>query len=117
MSKIRSAERIEVFEAIAQPKRREILRLLADGELSAGTVASHFAVTQPAISQHLRVLKQAGLIDERRAGTHRLYSVRSEGLADLHSFLADVLPAGLERLKQAAEQEEKRAGARNAARN
>jgi DNA-binding transcriptional ArsR family regulator len=118
VSKLRSAERIEVFEAIAQPKRREILRLLADGELSAGTVASHFAVTQPAISQHLRVLKQAGLISERRAGTRRLYSVRSEGLADLHSFLADVLPAGLERLKRAAEQEERRgADARAAARN
>src|SRR6266498_5436740 len=83
---------VEVFEAVAQPKRREILRLLADGELSAGEVAARFAVTQPAISQHLKVLKQAGLIDERRDGTRRLYSVRPEGLADLHSFLADVLP-------------------------
>jgi DNA-binding transcriptional ArsR family regulator len=107
---------VEVFEAIAQPKRREILRLLADRELSAGTVASHFEVTQPAISQHLKVLKQAGLISERRAGTQRFYGLRSEGLADLHGFLADVLPAGLERLKHAAEQEE-RTGVRSAARN
>jgi DNA-binding transcriptional ArsR family regulator len=102
---------VEVFDAIAQPTRREILRLLADGELAAGTVASRFAVTQPAISQHLKVLREAGLVDERRDGTRRLYRVRPEGLADLHGFLADVLPAGLERLKQAAEQEE-RAGAR-----
>jgi DNA-binding transcriptional ArsR family regulator len=107
---------MEVFEAIAQPKRREILRLLAAGELSAGEVASRFAVTQPAISQHLKVLKETGLITERRDGTRRIYSVRPEGLADLHSFLADVLPASLERLKQAAEEEE-RGNARQASRN
>jgi len=107
---------MEVFEAIAQPTRREILRLLAAGELSAGAVASRFDVTQPAISQHLKVLKQTGLISERREGTRRLYSVRPDGLADLHSFLADVLPAGLERLKHAAEEEE-RSDARRASRN
>ncbi len=108
---------MEVFEAIAQPKRREILRLLAERERSAGEVASRFAVTQPAISQHLTVLKKAGLISERRDGTRRLYSVRPEGLADLHSFLADVIPAGLARLKRAAEAEERRSGARRARRN
>ena len=107
---------MEVFEAIAQPTRREILRVLAAGELSAGAVASRFDVTQPAISQHLKVLKQTGLISERREGTRRLYSVRPDGLADLHSFLADVLPAGLERLKHAAEEEE-RSDARRASRN
>ena len=107
---------MEVFEAIAQPTRREILRLLAAGELSAGAVASRFDVTQPAISQHLKVLKQTGLISERREGTRRLYSIRPDGLADLHSFLADVLPAGLERLKHAAEEEE-RSDARRASRN
>ena len=96
---------MEVFEAVAQPKRREILRLLARDELSAGTIASHFSVTQPAISQHLRVLKDAGLVSERREGARRLYSVRPEGLADVHDFLADVLPAGLRRLKRAAERE------------
>jgi DNA-binding transcriptional ArsR family regulator len=108
---------MEVFEAIAQPKRREILRLLAAGELSAGEVASRFAVTQPAISQHLKVLKEAGLISERRDAQRRLFSVRPEGLADLHSFLAEVLPASLERLKRAAEQEERRVGGRDASRN
>src|SRR5258705_12321938 len=111
------SRRIEVFDAIAQPTRREILRLLAQGELSAGTIASHFSVTQPAVSQHLRVLRQAGLISERRAGARRLYTVRPEGLADLHSFLADVLPAGLARLKRAAEDEERRSPGRAADRN
>jgi len=102
---------VEVFEAVAQPKRREILRLLAAGERSAGDVASRFAVTQPAISQHLKVLRDAGLVSERRDGTRRLYRVRPEGLADLHAFLAEVLPAGLERLKQAAEAEQRRVDA------
>jgi DNA-binding transcriptional ArsR family regulator len=109
---------METFEAIAQPKRREILRLLAGGELSAGEIASRFAVTQPAISQHLRILKEAGLISERRDAQRRMYSVRSEGLADLHGFLADVVPAGLRRLKRAAETEQRKsAHARRASRH
>src|SRR4051812_29209441 len=108
---------MEVFEAIAQPTRREILRLLAGGERSAGAVASRFAVTQPAISQHLKVLRETGLVRERRDGTRRLYSLRAEGLDDLHGFLAEVLPAGLERLKQAAEAEQRRADAHHADRN
>lgn len=110
--------RMEVFEAIAQPKRREILRLLAAGERSAGELASRFAVTQPAISQHLRVLREANLISERREGTRRLYSLQPEGLGDVHTFLADVLPSRLLNLKHAAEEEEKqKANARAAQRN
>jgi DNA-binding transcriptional ArsR family regulator len=109
---------VEVFEAVAQPKRREILRLLARGELSATQVASHFDVTQPAISQHLKVLRDVGLVNERREGTKRFLSVRPEGLAELDDFLAAILPAGLERLKAAAEREEHRGrNARAARRN
>ena len=108
---------MEVFEVIAQPKRREILRLLAAGELSAGEVASQFAVTQPAISQHIKVLREAGLVSERRDAQRRLLSLRPEGFADLHAFLAEVLPAGLQRLKLAAEEEERSVGARDASRN
>jgi DNA-binding transcriptional ArsR family regulator len=109
---------MEVFDAVAQPTRREILRLLSRGELSAGEIASHFAVTQPAISQHLKVPKDVGLVNERRDGTRRLLSVRAEGLEDLHRFLAEVLPPGLERLKQAAEEEERSGrNARRAKRN
>jgi DNA-binding transcriptional ArsR family regulator len=106
-----------VFEAIAQPKRREILRLLARGEMNAGDVGSRFDVTQPAVSQHLKALKEAGLIGERRDGARRLYSVRAEGLTDLHAFLADVLPERLERLKQVVEADERGAGAGRARRN
>ena len=98
---------MEVFEAVAQAKRREILRLLSGRELSAGDIASRFDVTQPAISQHLKVLKDAGLVSERRDGTKRMLSVRAEGLTELHDFLAEVLPARLERLKEVAERKER----------
>jgi DNA-binding transcriptional ArsR family regulator len=98
---------MEVFEAIAQPKRREILRLLAAKERSAGEIAGNFAVTQPAISQHLKVLKETGLVSERRDGTRRLYSVRAQGLSDLHGFLAEVLPGRLQRLKEVIEEDER----------
>ena len=108
---------MEVFEAIAQPKRREILRLLAGGERSATEVASNFAVTQPAISQHLKVLRETGLVEERRDGTRRLYSVRAEGLNDLHGFLADVLPGRLEELKRAVERDQRSGRGRDAQRN
>jgi DNA-binding transcriptional ArsR family regulator len=98
---------MEVFEAVAQPKRREILRLLSGRELSAGEIASRFDVTQPAISQHLKVLRDVGLVNERRQGTKRLLSVRAEGLTELHDFLAEVLPTRLDRLKEVAEKEER----------
>jgi DNA-binding transcriptional ArsR family regulator len=100
---------MQVFDAIAHPKRREILRMLAERERSAGEVASHFSITQPAISQHLKVLKTTGLVNERRDGTRRIFSVRAEGLNDLNDFLADVLPASVKRLKKVAEAEERKA--------
>jgi DNA-binding transcriptional ArsR family regulator len=109
---------VGVFEAVGQPKRREILRLLAGRELSATEIASHFDVTQPAISPHLKVLKGVGLVNERRQGTKRLLSVRPEGLAQLNDFLAEILPRSLHRLKRAGEQEEQRGrDARNPERN
>src|SRR3954454_15120909 len=98
---------MEVFEAVAQPKRREILRLLSAGEMSAGAIAARFDITQPAVSQHLKVLKETGLINERRDRTRRLFSGRPEGLAELRDFLAEVVPAGLQRLTQAVEPEQR----------
>ncbi len=107
---------MSLFRAIAVDRRREILRLLRDRELSVGEVAAEFSVTQPAISQHLRVLEHAGLVCERREGTRHLYRARREGLAELHDFLAEFFDEGLERLKHAAEAEE-RSGTRDAERN
>ena len=97
------------LKALAAPRRRAILRLVRDDELSAGEIASHFVdVTRPAVSQHLTLLKEAGLVDERRNGTRRLYRARPEGLADLREFLEEFWDARLEALKREAEQEQRR---------
>jgi DNA-binding transcriptional ArsR family regulator len=95
------------LKAIAAPRRRQILRLVRDQELSAGEIASHFDVTRPAVSQHLTVLKGAGLVNERRNGTQRLYRARPEGLADLRAFLDEFWSDRLEALKRDVEQAEK----------
>jgi DNA-binding transcriptional ArsR family regulator len=95
------------LKAIAAPRRREMLRLVLDRELSVGEIAAHFEISGPAISQHLGVLKEAGLVDERRNGTRRLYRVRPEGLADLREFLDEFWGARLEALKHEAEREER----------
>jgi len=108
----------KVVQAIGEPRRREILRLIQNRELSAGEIATRFDVTRPAISQHLTVLKAAGLVSERRDGTRRLYRARPEGLAELRAFLDGFWEGRLERLKVAAEQEQKRGrSARAAKRN
>ena len=95
------------LKAIAEPRRRQILRLVRDGDLSAGEIASHFDVTRPAVSQHLTVLKEAGLVRERRNGTRRLYRARPEGLADLREYLEEFWEPRLEALKLEAEREER----------
>src|SRR6266540_773105 len=97
-----------VIQAISEPRRREILRLVRDRELPAGEIAARFEVTRPAISQHLTVLRKAGLVSERREGTRRLYRTRPEGLAELQSFLDGFWEVRLERLKAAAEQEQRK---------
>jgi DNA-binding transcriptional ArsR family regulator len=96
------------LRAIAEPRRRRILELVGSRELTAGEIASHFEVTRPAISQHLGVLKEAGLVDERRNGTQRLYRARPQGLAELKAFLDRFWDERLEALQQEAEREEKR---------
>ncbi len=98
----------EAIRAIAEPNRRRILQLVTEKELSAGEIASRFEITRPAVSQHLGVLREAGLVTERREGTRRLYSLRPEGFDDLKSFLEAFWDEGLERLKEAAELEEGR---------
>jgi DNA-binding transcriptional ArsR family regulator len=95
------------LRAIAEPRRREILRLVTGRELAAGEIARQFEVTRPAISQHLRVLEEAGLVSVRRNGTRRLYRARPEGLAELRAFLEDMWDHGLGLLREAAEQEKK----------
>jgi len=102
------------LRAIAEPRRRRILQLVGGRELSAGEIASHFDVTRPAISQHLGVLKEAGLVDERRNGTQRLYRARPQGLAEVKAFLDAFWDEKLGALQREAERlEEEKRGARN----
>ena len=98
---------MDAFAALAEPRRREILRLVSVAELSVGDIASRFDVTRPAISQHLRVMKEAGLVTERRDGTKRFYRAKPETIAELRAYLEGFWDDSLRSLK-AAEQEEKR---------
>src|SRR6476469_5973232 len=96
------------LRAIAATRRRRIRTLVRDGELSAGEIASHFDVTRPAVSQDLTLLKEAGLVDERRNGTKRLYRARPEGMAELRAFLEEFWDPRLDALKREAEREERK---------
>lgn len=106
-----------VARAIAEPRRRQILALVRDEERSAGEIAAGFEVSRPAISQHLTVLREAGLLSERRQGTSRLYRARPEGLAGLRDFMNDFWIDRLERLKLATELEQQRRDKRGKRRN
>jgi DNA-binding transcriptional ArsR family regulator len=95
----------DVFQVLAEPRRRDMLVLLAEDERTAGDIARRFDVTRQAVSQHLRILLEAGLIRERREGTRRWYSARPEGLAEVRTYVGSMWPAALGDLKAAAEHE------------
>jgi DNA-binding transcriptional ArsR family regulator len=96
------------LKALAEPRRREILKLVWSQELPATAIAQRFPeVSRPAVSQHLRVLKEADLIVERRDGTRRLYVANTSTMKDLRAFLDDYWTAGLDRLRDAAEAAER----------
>ena len=92
-----------VLKALAEPSRVVILSLTRARELPAGEIASHFGTTRPAVSQHLRVLKRAGLVSERRSGTRRLYRLDLGGLAALRAYLDSFWEEALAAFKVAAE--------------
>jgi DNA-binding transcriptional ArsR family regulator len=94
------------LRALAEPQRRRILELVRDGERPAGEIADHFAITPQAVSQHLRVLRDAGLLHERREGTRRLYAIRPEAIASVRAYLDELWPASLDRLRAAVEEDE-----------
>jgi DNA-binding transcriptional ArsR family regulator len=95
----------EALRAIAEPRRRKILQLVARDELAAGEIAAAFDITRTAVSQHLTVLKNAGLLAERRDGTRRLYRARAEGLAGLREFLDGMWAGALAEGRRLAEQD------------
>jgi DNA-binding transcriptional ArsR family regulator len=95
------------FAAIAEPRRRAILMLVRDEPRSVNEIAAHFDISQQAVSQHLQVLREAGLVDVRREGTRRLYRVRPQGLAPLRTFLEELWDDRLDALKREAEREQR----------
>jgi DNA-binding transcriptional ArsR family regulator len=95
----------DVLEAIAHPGRRAMLRVVLDREVPAGELAALAGLTQPAASQHLRVLRDAGLVEVRVDGPRRLYRVSPEGLARLRAELDAFWRPGLTALRRAAEEE------------
>src|SRR5260370_5122998 len=95
----------ETVRARAEPRGRAILRLVAGEELAAGEIAAAFEVTRTAISQHLAVLKNAGVLAERRDGTRRLYRAPPEGLAGLRQFLDEMWASSLDTARRLLESE------------
>jgi DNA-binding transcriptional ArsR family regulator len=95
------------IRALSNETRFEIVKLVRDREMDAGSVAKRFKMTRPAVSQHLSVLRKAGLLDERRAGSKRLYVVRAEAFDELVEFIEGFWDPRLRRLKQAAEAAER----------
>lgn len=93
----------EAMRALAEPRRRAILRLVSSTELAAGEIAAAFDVTRTAVSQHLTVLKNAGLLSERREGTRRLYRARPDGLAELRQFLDEMWTSALDDARRLVE--------------
>ncbi len=92
-----------VLKALADPHRRQMLKLVQSDEMAAGQIAIHFDMTQQAVSLHLKTLERAGLLNERRDGTRRMYSLRPEGLDAVRHVLAELWPDALARLKRAVE--------------
>ena len=89
--------------ALAEPNRQRMLRLVRDKPRSVGEIAAQFDISQQAVSHHLHVLKDAGLVRVRQDGQRRLYEVRPEGLASVQELLAQFWPRQLRQLKRAVE--------------
>ena len=94
------------IQALGDPTRRTVFELLREGPRSVGELAGGLPVSRPAVSQHLRVLKEAGLVRERRQGTRNFYSVNGEGLAELRAYFDGFWDEALASFKAAAESEE-----------
>jgi DNA-binding transcriptional ArsR family regulator len=93
-------DRENVFRAVADPTRRRVLQLLAEGDLSAGELLSPFTISQPALSKHLRILREAGLVNERRSGRRRIYSIEASPLRAVHDWVSHYERFWLERLER-----------------
>ena len=103
----------DTFAALGDPTRLAILdRLASDGDMTVQEIARPFAMSLPAVSQHLKVLKQAGLVEERSEGVRRIYSIRREGLAELRDWLDSFWGDALEAFRIDAEKSHKQRGSK-----
>lgn len=100
----------DAFRALADPTRREILRLLGQQDLTAGEIANHFDMTKPSISHHLNILKSAGLIDDERQGQFIRYSLNTTVLEQVVQWFYDLSGKGKGREADTAEPQERRSG-------
>lgn len=100
-----------VLDALGDPTRREIFELLRNGPKAVGEIARHVPVSRPAVSQHLRVLKEAGLVSDRQEGTRREYSIDPAGLEEAREWLDRMWDRALAAFKDAAEGHAQRGGA------
>ena len=109
MTRLAAPDRVDaVATALADRTRRGLLRLVRDQERAAGDLASAFPkMSRPAVSQHLRVLSDAGLVSVRPDGNRRMYRARSEGLTEVREFIDEMWADRLTRLKRAAERAER----------
>ena len=98
------------MDALGDPTRRAIFEQLRRGPRAVGEIAGELPVSRPAVSQHLRVLKKAGLVSERRDGTRRLYRLDPDGLAEVRRYFDDFWSEALAAFKAVAEQSERRNG-------
>jgi DNA-binding transcriptional ArsR family regulator len=94
------------MDALGDPTRRAIFERLADGPKAVGEIAGELPVSRPAVSQHLTVLKQAGLVIDRAEGTRRLYQLNPQGIHDLRAYFDQFWNQALASFKEAVEQEE-----------
>lgn len=102
---------MDAVQAVAEPRRREILRLVWDTELSAGEIADRFDVTFGAVSQHLKVLRDTGLVTLRQDGKKRFYRADREGMGPLADYLRAMWATKLDTLAELAEAAERADGA------
>jgi DNA-binding transcriptional ArsR family regulator len=93
------------MDALGDPTRRAIFERLANGPKAVGEIASELPVSRPAVSQHLKVLKQAGLVTDRAEGTRRLYQLNPQGIRDLRAYFDQFWDQALASFKEAAEKE------------
>jgi len=100
------------FSALGDENRRAILRLLADGERSVGQLAASMPISRPAVSRHLRLLREAGLVKERAVGTRRLYELDDLGAEAVRAYLASVWGEAMARYRLVAENTRRRAARR-----